>query len=163
MSSALYFCKDRKFETISEIEYSNFLLTARRLFVFSYKMSASEHHLKITDWEVVARAARFRPASMAAMCSVSLRQLERHFAIQFHTTPKAWTREFRLKLAKKLISHGWSNKAVAAELCFTDNAHFCNEFKAACGTTPRSHGLRTAVPKLTDRVTSSISREERGL
>jgi transcriptional regulator GlxA family with amidase domain len=95
--------------------------------------------LKVTDWKIVAQTAKFKPASMAAMCSISLRQLERHFANQFHQTPGAWTRELRLRLAKELILQGWSNKAVAAELDFTDNPHLCREFKRKCGTTPRRY------------------------
>jgi AraC-like DNA-binding protein len=99
----------------------------------------SGHLLRVNDWQSLARKAHFRPASMAAICSVSLRQLERHFARRFHTTPGAWTRELRLELAKALISRGWSNKAVAAELRFTDNAHLCREFRKKCGTTPQFH------------------------
>jgi hypothetical protein len=45
-----------------------------------------------------------------AMCSISLRHLERHFAKHFHKTPGAWTRDLRLRLAKKLISQGCRTK-----------------------------------------------------
>jgi len=91
------------------------------------------------DWQVLAHKARFRPASMAALCCISLRQLERHFASQFNTTPRCWTQHLRLTLAKELLSQGFSNKAVVAELGFTDNAHLCREFKKRCGTTPRGY------------------------
>src|SRR6476660_6370618 len=77
----------------------------------------------VGNWQVVAHRAKFRPASMAALCSISLRQLERHCASQFHTTPRSWTQHLRLCVAKELISQGLSNKAVVAELGFTDNAH----------------------------------------
>jgi AraC-like DNA-binding protein len=87
----------------------------------------------------MAREALFRPSGMAAMCSISLRHLERHFAKHFHKTPGAWTRDLRLRLAKKLISQGWSDKAVVAELGFTDSAHLCREFRMRCGTTPQDH------------------------
>src|SRR5262249_47900817 len=94
---------------------------------------------KVNDWQIVARKARFRPASMAAMCSISLRQLERHFASQFQKTPGTWTRDLRFRLARQLISQGWSNKAVVQELAFTDNSHLCREFKRQCGRTPQYH------------------------
>ena len=92
---------------------------------------------KISDWQVLAREASFRPADMAAMCSVSLRHLERHFMVSFHRTPGEWTRDLRLRLAKDLITQGWSTKAVAEELGFTDSAHLCREFKRMCGNTPQ--------------------------
>jgi transcriptional regulator GlxA family with amidase domain len=80
---------------------------------------------------------------MAALCCISLRQLERHFANQFHTTPRSWTQHLRLRLAKELLSQGFTNKAVVAELGFTDNAHLCREFKKRCGTTPRYYAPST--------------------
>lgn len=89
------------------------------------------------DWEAIARGARFRPSEMAARCSVSLRQLERHFANRFHMTPGQWTRNLRLRLAQELISRGASNKIVVAELGFRDSPHLCREFKQRCGTTPQ--------------------------
>ena len=103
--------------------------------------------LKISNWKLLAREASFRPASMAAMCSVSLRQLERHFMLRFQRTPGEWTRDLRLSIAKDLITQGWSNKAVAEELAFTDSAHLCREFKRMCGTTPQDH-----APVYTQRI-----------
>jgi transcriptional regulator GlxA family with amidase domain len=94
--------------------------------------------LTITDWRGLPRSAGFRPASMAALCSVSLRQLERHFANQFQQTPGKWTRDLRLCLAKEMISKGWSNKAVVSELGFTDGAHLCREFKKNAQRHPSS-------------------------
>jgi transcriptional regulator GlxA family with amidase domain len=97
----------------------------------------------IGDWQTLAHRAKFRPASMAALCCISLRQLERHFANQFHTTPRSWTQHLRLRLAKELLSRGFTNKAVVAELGFTDNAHLCREFKKRCGNTPRCYAPST--------------------
>jgi transcriptional regulator GlxA family with amidase domain len=94
--------------------------------------------LKVHDWQILARKANFRPAGMAAMCSISLRQLERHFQCCFHRTPGEWTRDLRLRLAKDLIGQGWSNKAVAAELNFANESHLCHEFMRVYGLPPRS-------------------------
>jgi transcriptional regulator GlxA family with amidase domain len=96
----------------------------------------------IQDWEGLAREARFRPADMAALCPTSLRQLERFFENRFQQTPSEWTRELRCRLARQLISQGWSNKAVAEELGFVDPAHLCHEFKRILGVPPRNFAPR---------------------
>lgn len=102
--------------------------------------------LQSLDWELLARQANFSPAAMAALCSISLRQLERHFAQSFAKTPSQWAREFRIRLARNKISEGWSNKAVVAEFGFTDSPHLCREFRKLSGTTPRFH-LQAPTPK----------------
>jgi len=94
--------------------------------------------LAIRDWEKLASEASFRPESMAALCPVSLRQLERFFNRRFQKTPKAWARQLRCRLARELISQGWSSKAVAGQLHFWDESHFCNDFKRVYGAPPQA-------------------------
>ena len=94
--------------------------------------------LEIQDWEQLASQAKFRPESMAALCPVSLRQLERFFSKKFNKTPQEWARELRGRLALELISQGWSSKAVAGQLHFWDESHFCNEFKRVHGASPQA-------------------------
>ena len=94
--------------------------------------------LQIRDWERLASEANFRPESMAALCPVSLRQLERFFSKRFQKTPKAWARQLRCRLALELIAQGWSSKAVAGQLHFWDEAHFCKDFKRIYGAPPQS-------------------------
>ena len=93
---------------------------------------------EIRDWERLASQARFRPESMAALCPVSLRQLERFFSKKFQKTPQQWARQLRGRLALELISQGWSSKAVAGQLHFWDESHFCNEFKRVHGAPPQA-------------------------
>ena len=95
---------------------------------------------KMGSWEPLAQQTGFQPATMAARCNVSLRQLERFFAENFHKPPKTWARELRCSLAKKLLAEGWTNKAVAQELQFTDGSHLCHEFKNLYGLPPRAFG-----------------------
>jgi AraC-like DNA-binding protein len=94
--------------------------------------------LRIQDWEALAKQADFEPAKMAALCPISLRQLERFFAEHFHKTPENWILELKCRLARKLITTGYSSKAAATELRFSDDAHFCNLFKRIHGVTPQS-------------------------
>jgi len=92
---------------------------------------------RIQNWEQLAREAQFQPAVMAALCPVSLRQLERFFLHHFKQTPSRWTRELRCRLARELIARGWSSKAVARELYFANESHLCHEFKRFLGVTPQ--------------------------
>ena len=45
-----------------------------------------------------------------------------------------------MRLALTLISQGFSNKAVAADLDFADESHFCHEFKRVYGVPPQAFG-----------------------
>jgi AraC-like DNA-binding protein len=94
--------------------------------------------MRIQDWEKLAREANFQPQVMAALCPTSLRQLERFFKRDLKQTPRQWVRDLRCRLARKLISTGWSSKAVAAELHYWDESHFCHEFKRVYGAAPQS-------------------------
>ena len=94
--------------------------------------------LRIERWEILAGQADFQPAKMAALCSISLRQLERFFALRFGQTPGEWSRELKCRQALKRITEGYSNKAVVAELKFASESHFCHEFKRVYGASPQS-------------------------
>jgi transcriptional regulator GlxA family with amidase domain len=94
--------------------------------------------LRIQDWESMARQAKFHPAGMAALCCISLRQMERFFVKRFNKTPIVWTRELRCQQARQLIAKGWTNKAVAIELGFANESHLCHEFRRVYGSAPRS-------------------------
>ncbi len=106
-----------------------------------YQMSSL---LTMKEWEQVAREADFNSAKMASLCSISERQLQRLFKQHLHCTPSRWLRELQCRLAKQLISQGYSNKAAAAELKFASESHFCREFKKVFGSSPQtfapSHG-----------------------
>jgi AraC-like DNA-binding protein len=93
---------------------------------------------RVVDWERLARAAKFHPAGMADLCSISVRQMERFFLREFKTSPREWARVLRCRLARQFISEGWSSKAVVAELGFVDGSHLGREFRKFYGVAPQS-------------------------
>lgn len=106
--------------------------------------------LERRNWEELAKQAKFKPALLAAKSAVSLRQLERIFKEQFQQSPKSWLSEFRRRLASDLISKEWSTKAVARELNFADESHFCHDFKKGLGVVPQSFapGEKRGMPPI---------------
>lgn len=94
--------------------------------------------LTIKEWEEVARKADYSPGKMAVLCSMSERQMQRLFQQHVKCTPSRWLRQLQCRLAKQLISQGYSNKAVAAELKFSSQSHFCREFKKVFGSSPKN-------------------------
>jgi len=88
-----------------------------------------DHLFGIEDWDKVARNGQFKPSAMATIVSTSLRSLERFFARAFGMTPTDYARRVRVRLARELAENGWSKKAIAADLHFTDSAHLCHELK----------------------------------
>ena len=101
--------------------------------------------IRSEDWEEVAKQAKFKPSRMATLCAISERHLQRIFKRHLRQTPSQWLRELQCRLAKKLISQGYSSKAAAAEMNFATDAHFCREFKKVFGLSPQSfapaHGM----------------------
>lgn len=93
---------------------------------------------RITNWERLAEEARYRPGIMAAKCPIGLRQLERFFAKEFKKSPKAWTKELQMRSARRLLSLGFSNKAVAEQLGFGNESQLCHDFKKHFGRTPQA-------------------------
>jgi AraC-like DNA-binding protein len=98
----------------------------------------SSRLLRVTDWEELATNANYEPEQLAALCSISLRQLERFFKLKFEKNPAAWIRDLKCGRAATLISSGYSTKAAALEVGFASASHFCREFKKVYGSSPQT-------------------------
>jgi len=111
----------------------------QKIGTFAAQYSTPKSRLaRIQDWETLAKEAGYDVNTMAALCPISLRQLERFFKIHFGRNPRSWAMELQCRRARKLIEQGYSNKAVVAELHFADESHLCHVFKKAYGCPPQT-------------------------
>ena len=92
----------------------------------------------IAELEARAAKARYHPDGLAALCGISLRTLERHFAARIGKTVETWCREVRCRQARAKIEEGWSGKAVFQEFHFADASHMAREFRFFYGQPPRA-------------------------
>src|SRR5512133_2586289 len=115
---------------------------------------------KVQDWESIAVRANFQPARMAAICSVSLRQLERFFRDHFKQMPRDWVRELRCRLAHHRFEEGFTNKAVTTDLHFGNASQLCHDFKRYYGISPQTTGPRrlSCVRKAPPRALEQLSK-----
>ena len=100
---------------------------------------------RIQDWETLAKDAGYDVTTMAAICPISLRQLERFFKLHFGRNPRSWAMELQCRRARELIEQGYSNKAVVAELYFADESHLCHAFKKVYGCPPQTFAPQWSI------------------
>ncbi|SRR6266511_1503507 len=97
---------------------------------------------RVHGWLNLARQGRYNARQVAALCGVSLRQLERYFNDSFGRVPQEWLNEVRFREAKKLLLKGLSVKEVASRLGFKQPTHFSRSFKQRTGRPPSKYGVR---------------------
>jgi AraC-like DNA-binding protein len=100
-------------------------------------MSGRLDQIGTQQWEAKASKAGFHPLQLARLCQVSVRQLERHFLMAFHLTPKIWLAQYRLREGRRLLLEGQlSIKAIAFRLGFKHPSSFSRAFKKFYGVSP---------------------------
>lgn len=83
-----------------------------------------------------------RPGDIAKMLGISLRELERSFSNNLHTSPAAYYRILRLEKARALLQQTHMSIMDVAIACgFSSSAHFSRAFKSRYGHPP-SQGRR---------------------
>ncbi len=95
------------------------------------------YQLKRDKLRIIVKQNGFSVKGLAVHVGMDVRTLERHFSVQFHTTPKAWLMRERMSFAPALLAQGLSNKQVAASLRYTCESNFCRDFKRYFGCAPQ--------------------------
>lgn len=88
------------------------------------------------NWEKLAAEANYRPSHLAALCTVSLRTLQRHFSGRYGMTLGEWLRDVRINQAYTRLKAGETIKCVAYDLGFKQPSHFSRVFKQVHGVSP---------------------------
>jgi AraC-like DNA-binding protein len=72
----------------------------------------------------------------ARAVGVSSAHLRRLFAVAGYPAPKAELARLQIKAAKRGLQEGWSQKAIAGFLGFSEPSTFSRAFKDICGQPP---------------------------
>jgi len=99
----------------------------------------------------LSRTAHYRVASLARLCGVCERTLEREMKAAYHTTACSWLRTLQVFDSIALICEARPIKQVAGQMYFDDAAHFSRVFKRVTHYTPkdfRRDWMRNGQPPL---------------
>ena len=91
---------------------------------------------RVASWPRLARKAGYEPKKLAALCRVSLRQLERYCRVALHSSPRGWLNDLRIERSKKLLKKPLMIKEIAYSLSYKQTSHFTREFKRRTGVPP---------------------------
>jgi AraC-like DNA-binding protein len=97
-------------------------------------MNTRLNHIK--TWLPLAKQAGWSVTTLAKICGVSVRALERHFQRTEGKTPKAWLVEQRQKQAVELLRSGFSVKETSGGVGYRHPTTFAREFKKISGQCP---------------------------
>jgi len=91
---------------------------------------------QIQDWPERARVAKWRAATLAKNCGVSMRTLQRYFLKEMGKSPKLWLAEQRQLDAVEVLKTCSCVKEAASNLGYKHTHHFSRDFKAHWGYCP---------------------------
>jgi AraC-like DNA-binding protein len=91
---------------------------------------------KIIDWEQRIKAANYCVKTLAAMCHISTRQLQRFIRKKWGLTPRVWMNELRQRRALSLLATAQRIGEVASELGFSSPENFTRAFRNHYGQPP---------------------------
>jgi AraC-like DNA-binding protein len=87
--------------------------------------------------EQLADVADYKVSKMAALCGLSIRQLQRDFRRYQGCSPQMWLSEQRMRVAQVRLLAGEPVKVVALDLGFKHVPNFCEWFKSVSGMTAK--------------------------
>jgi AraC-like DNA-binding protein len=87
-------------------------------------------------WKRLAFAAHFKAESLARLCGVSLRTLQRYFSRHESVTVSEWLQKVRLSEAYGRLKGGARVKEVAYDLGYKQLSQFSRDFKKHYGIPP---------------------------
>jgi AraC-like DNA-binding protein len=88
------------------------------------------------DWVRLARRANYSTAALAALCCISVRQLERDFHRETSQSPEKWLNGLRARDGLKLLREGSTVKEAASILGYRYPEGFTRDFKKVFGISP---------------------------
>jgi AraC-like DNA-binding protein len=102
------------------------------------------HAVRATEIVSAMAADRgvLRVEDLVARCQLNKRTLQRLFSKYVGVSPKWVIQRYRLHEAAERLASGdaVSQSALAADLGYSDQAHFVRDFKALVGTSPAAYG-----------------------
>ena len=99
------------------------------------------------NWDILAPVSNYNAKTLASICNMSVRQLQRQFRSEQRCPPQEWLDERRILVAQVLLCSGESVKKVAFDLGFKQSSHFCRKFKRAKGVTPSQSKVQYVIEK----------------
>ena len=88
---------------------------------------------QIQDWPERAHEAKWRAATLAKNCDVSLRSLQRFFKKKTGKSPKVLLFEQRQEFAIEMSRNNSQIKVIASDLDYKYSCHFSRDFKKHWG------------------------------
>ena len=115
---------------------------------------------ELEAWRDLAFKCQFKASRLAALCGVSIRTLQRHFALNADVTVTVWLQSVRLDEAYTRLRAGSRVKEVAYDLGYTQLSHFSREFKKVHGIAPTL--LNGSLLPFGERILLAFQEEKRG-